>query len=1472
MGKFRKQIASLLVFLLIASNFSFVAGVSAQGNTNLETVRGLLQEEQEVISVDGMTEAPFASTDIVRVIVELKGETPIEVATKKDVLFKELSAAEKQSLTEKVLKEQTTVKSAIAQQGVNFDYKYNFTTSFNGFSGDVLFGDIEKIENLSSVSRVYLANEYNRPETEPNMDQSHTFIQSIQTWADAKFQGEGMVVAVLDTGVDPDHQDFNITDGVDVALTEDGVNGILSANNIKGKYFNAKVPFGYNYFDLNNEILDLGPHASHHGMHVAGTVVANGQIMGVAPEAQVLGMKVFSNDPNYPSTTSDVYLAAIDDSIKLGADVLNMSLGAVASFYDPLSAEDVAITRAVDNGVVVAVSAGNSGHIGRSYANPLFKNPDIGVVGAPGLNYDTIQVAAAGNVAFQYQNEFTVAGIADFSAVGYGMDSWTALDGLELVDLGNKLGGSLADYEGIDVAGKVVVLPRGGFPFIEKNEVAMAAGAAGIIVRNHDPAAFFFDNQGGWRLVPFAKIQFAEGIALQKAIADAIANGQTPTLKVEELVAAEGSEMGRMTEFSSWGSTPSLELKPEITAPGGGIYSTEQWDTYGVKSGTSMSAPHVAGGAALVQQYLKSDDRFLDLTASERTRLAKALLMNTAYIIDGLNGQPFSPRHQGAGMMQTYNAVTTPIYVTYKETNEAKVELYDFTETTVSFTLVANNLVNEEVTYSVDTTVLTDMFREVANGPKRNALISGDLVGAVVNAPSTVTVPAGSSVEFTVEIDFTEAKIAGYAPDGTAKTIDLVEDIFIEGFVTLSAVQLPEISVPFLGFFGQWDRPSFLDGLSVLGQDRYYFAHRHATLGERDVVNERGQFLTPPITDADGNKFYAINPKGTKSVVPAENELRTGINPIPAFLRNTREVHYNVLDENGKLVRRIFTQHNVRKNFGANQFSFVSARAWDGKIRNNVVDGKFYYEIKGKVDAPGAEFQSIKIPVLVDTTAPEVTIDYYNNETKTLHFSATDAGIGVDQIFVFVGQGEAPVAVLPAGTTSFTFEEDLGLVDVEVYATDKLRNIGFAETTVNDVVEPLIFLYNHIIPAFGAYNSNDVRVAGYVTDNATVTDLTINGEEVDITFQQVNVMDGSSIVGTTMGYYFDTVLTFENDGIHEITAVATDKAGNEFGITRRVYVDTTPGTITVTAPETVAYDVEEVEVSFLLEDNFHYLSFYIDDNHEFLLPSTNVAGGLLNGASETFTTTLEVQPGENTFALSLGDYAGNVTNKELKITRATEAGPAPVVPGPAPVVPGPAPVVPGPTPEPPVDPKDKELPLVTFGDIKTHWAKAEIEFLASRSIIKGVSENSFAPNADITRAEFAALVTRVLELEKGEFQGSFTDVNANAWYALEVEAAQKAGIVLGSAGKFDANSKITREEMAVMIVRAYEFYAKETVALDGSLQFADSDSVALWAKDAVQAATKLGIVNGKNSTTFAPKDVATRAEAATMLYRLINKF
>lgn len=175
-----------------------------------------------------------------------------------------------------------------------------------------------------------------------------------------------------------------------------------------------------------------------------------------------------------------------------------------------------------------------------------------------------------------------------------------------------------------------------------------------------------------------------------------------------------------------------------------------------------------------------------------------------------------------------------------------------------------------------------------------------------------------------------------------------------------------------------------------------------------------------------------------------------------------------------------------------------------------------------------------------------------------------------------------------------------------------------------------------------------------------------------------------------------------------------------------------------------------------------------------------------------------------------------------------------------------------------------------FNDIENHWAKNEIELLAGKGIITGMGDGIFKPEDKITRAQFATLIVNLLNINTEEYTGRFLDVKENDWFALFVEAAAKEGIVLGAEGLFNPNKEITREEMALVIVRAMEH--KGIVVKSVSLSFTDKDNISSWALDSVGKAFEKGIIKGMTETKFEPKLYATRAQAAVMIYRLMNLF
>ncbi len=177
-----------------------------------------------------------------------------------------------------------------------------------------------------------------------------------------------------------------------------------------------------------------------------------------------------------------------------------------------------------------------------------------------------------------------------------------------------------------------------------------------------------------------------------------------------------------------------------------------------------------------------------------------------------------------------------------------------------------------------------------------------------------------------------------------------------------------------------------------------------------------------------------------------------------------------------------------------------------------------------------------------------------------------------------------------------------------------------------------------------------------------------------------------------------------------------------------------------------------------------------------------------------------------------------------------------------------------------------------FSDIAGHWAKANIMEMVTKGVVTGVDNDHFAPNKNVTRAEFAALISRALKLKEGTKQ-PFGDVKAGAWYYDTLKSAYDAGIITGiSSNVFAPNKSITREEMTTMLMRAksYTTGTKVEALPNFSLKkFNDEGKISEWAKGSVGFAISSGLMEGRSGSLFAPKEHATRAEAAVVIKRLL---
>lgn len=1258
-----KKIVSFILSLLMVFSLATSAMAAPSGKMlpQSKAPRNLDKHVTE-LKADIRTEG-LKDSDQVRVIVELKGKPAIDYATERGVKVTQLNKSELNSITSGLVREQNAVKNNISLSRIPVKYHNTFTNIANGFSATLSFKNAKLIEKMPGVSRVVIANEYDRPE--PNMGTSKDIVKAIETW-NLGYNGEGTVISIIDTGIDYDHKDMRLSDPSKAKLSMSSVNSIIYTNSLKGKWYTDKVPYGYNYYDNNYEVKDLGPTASMHGMHVAGIAGANGNdetgIKGVAPETQLLAMKVFSNDPNFESTFSDIYLAAIEDSIKLGVDAINMSLGSSASFQRMDDPEQVALTKATKNGIVLAISSGNSGHIGYGFQfDPYAKNPDLGVVGAPGLNKDSIQVASIENTniyadAINFKN-----GLIGYVYTGP-TNPLNAFTGqVEYVDcklglIGTNMGVPVDDFEGVDVAGKIALIMRGGYAeiagnFVDKITNAYSKGAIGVIVFNHATGGEELINMmypDGICTIPAVFIGNQGGTALQSLIA----TGENKIEFKGEKISVSNPKNGKMADSTSWGTTPNLDFKPELTAPGGNIYSTVNNNSYQIMGGTSMAAPHVAGGSALILQRV--DEEF-GLTGYSRSLMTKNLLLSTAVpsIDKGLYndyyglGNPVSPRVQGAGVMNLQAAATTPAIITDSSTGISKVNLEEIGNVS-SFTLKVTNFSTSPVSYNLSGTVGTDLvYKGEILGETQGIFKAGTISSSTLKgeypiaftknrAPiNSLTVPANGTTEFTVILDLTNAVDWMYeAP------LNLVFEngAFVEGFVRLESADdtQPAIGIPYMGFYGEWDKAPILDDNNY-DSNAMPFYNYYTCLSWLDKAAETYYFLGYDFQDSPDANNIAFSPNG--------DGIADHARLLATFLRNASEFEINILDSNRNVIRGLTKEYEIRKNFynGGNGSMYQSSDSWewDGTANYNIVpDGQYTYQIKAKVDYPGAEWQIVEFPVKVDTQAPVIQNIEYDATAKQLKVTATDNHAVC--YYELYKDGNLVTA------------NDTGIFDVSSVVKPEERNIfivravDFAENKSekvhelsqgNDTEAPVIFINQPEV--LGIYNNSQVMTTGYVTDNSQLRELKINGEIVPTVLDPL-----------TKRYNFNKTLTIA-DGSFRIKYEATDISGNVMSIERKIFVDTTAPVINMNIPEVVNPDVDKLTLAGTVTDNMPGLKVYVNSN---MVYNSNASWMYIEGevpVTYDFTgcAPVDLAYGDNIITIEARDDAGHVTMKQYTVHR-----------------------------------------------------------------------------------------------------------------------------------------------------------------------------------------------------------------------------
>ena len=488
----KKTVASIMSLSLLLGNANLLTN-----NVNLKIVHAKTDSNKPVLSnVSKSEEHKFKNDEKVKIIVKLKGDiNPDKLKTKEGV--KEVGESTKEP-RKKALKE-------IKNKGIDYKKLFEYDTLMNGFALETTFSNAKKIQELDFVDTVEISVSYNKPADEVNKEEkkdvegnnfskaldSYNLINIQPLW-DKGYRGQGRVIAVLDSGLDPNHPVLRLSDNSRSKYkTKDEIEKIKKEAGIDyGKWYSEKLPFAFNYNDWNNDIKQSA--YKSHGMHVAGTAVGNPKdkftngdyVTGVAPEAQLIFMRVFSETKN-AGTESYIYTKAIEDAIKLGADTINLSLGSPAGSVVEVGDGLVkALEVAQKAGVNVVAAAGNNAFFASGQTNPSASNPDYGTVGRPSVSEDAISVANISNSVLN-REVATIEQLKDNKDFNNGkmpIFSYTKQFEKKAYDYVYVGVGKAENYANKDLIGKIALIQRGENSFEDKVKIAKQQGAAGAVI------------------------------------------------------------------------------------------------------------------------------------------------------------------------------------------------------------------------------------------------------------------------------------------------------------------------------------------------------------------------------------------------------------------------------------------------------------------------------------------------------------------------------------------------------------------------------------------------------------------------------------------------------------------------------------------------------------------------------------------------------------------------------------------------------------------------------------------------------------------------------------------------------------------------------------------------------------------------------------------------------------------------------
>lgn len=910
-------------------------------------------------------------------------------------------------------------------------------TLFDGFAAEIPAGAMRQLQNLPGVISVSRSAVFDAPLTDAEeygispdvIDAADAVIR-----ADDLTAGEGTVIAVIDSGFDVTHPVFALDDAAERAITRESIGEVSTvalryAEEIDDFYVSDKIPLAFDYDGMDFDVSSSSAHGTHVASTAAGSSADGGKMNGVAPGAQLLLMKVFDDTAQH--CYEYALVSAVQDAIKLGADIINLSLGKLSLSSEVFSMASLAraLEKAEAAGILIVCAGGNNGFAGAEglYSDlPAAANPDYGLPSEPANLPRALTVASADNNV-TYADYIEAGGRQIFytetsDVLENGAKSFSERIGGRTLRLVNVPGwGEAADYENLNVSGAAVLVQRGEITFTEKIQNAADASAAAIIVYDPESDETFSMSVNTLSSIPAISVSRDDGEYLAALVREPVYISAAPT--------AVHTEQG-IAYYSSWGPSSDLKLKPEITAVGSSVIAAVPGGGYSMMSGTSMAAPQIAGMAACLLS--KNPALAEEHTTEELSAYLKLYLMNASAPMLDANDKWISPRAQGAGLLNS-----TDLSVMLETEDGGALLIGEGAEDGFSFTLTVTSLADTDETYHLRIPMMTDAAEQdedgvwYITGESENIHAIMSVSGSGVtrrNGRIYVKVPAGETVT-----------LKGSVTPNADEIADLTEiftnGFYIEGFFILETLSGEHAaSLPYLGFAGSWGDAPMLDALDWDGDESYYGMNLL-------LQNMRGE-----------TAIFGYSEEGVLSTLfsfsPNDDSAADEVYMAIAALRNIADLQVEVLDAEGNTVYENDEGAFVKSFVESSELEYELLLVWNGSDGVNDhyrwADGE--YTVRLTLYSYADTMEIWEFPMRLDTKAPTLVSVVDENGVLTAEFTDDHA---LRELLIYLpdpdedGEHVIYESVTPEGganTAAVSAEIPAGTVYVYISAEDFAGN------------------------------------------------------------------------------------------------------------------------------------------------------------------------------------------------------------------------------------------------------------------------------------------------------------------------------------------------------------------------------------------------------------------------------------------------